>query len=159
MDRFEIFISDDYGISCTNSNMIDLNIYIKINGIAFPSENWTDLAISVLGMWSESIIHSEKQATANLSFYFMEGLYWLELQKEDTYLIGNAFSNGEKVDSISPFHFRYADVCQELLRAWDRVDRFVFDERSGLEQSVMDAASNTINHYRNRFQLILNNEE
>lgn len=79
MDKFAIVSNKDtYSM---NEYSIDGDLFITINGFAFPSVGWNDLVISVLHMWIASatkIIVSKRMYKRR--FYFMDGQYFYDIK-------------------------------------------------------------------------------
>ena len=59
-------------------------IYVDINGMTFPDNQWYDLPVSVLDMWCWNLIENSKFLTAEFSLCFMDGPYFIKCLKDDS---------------------------------------------------------------------------
>ena len=59
------------------------DIWIEVNGLPFPGENWSDFAVIILGWWLEyaRLLHLKQENSC--IFSFMDGPYEFEIELSD----------------------------------------------------------------------------
>ena len=76
----QIVLSDAFDIEDPFQGHRDLNcpLYIRMNGTAFPYEEWDEMAVTVIYWW----IGQAAQGLEKFNLRFMEGPYWIECSRK-----------------------------------------------------------------------------
>jgi hypothetical protein len=57
------------------------NIWLVINGHAFPAPQWNDFIVVILGWWAESLLRLLRNSSTKETVNFMDGPYAVEVSK------------------------------------------------------------------------------
>jgi len=80
-----IVLSDNFDIEPPFQGYRILNcpLYVTMNGMSFPYDNWDEMAVTVLSWWISQAMQSQRRRRAQTEFSlcFMEGPYCLECEK------------------------------------------------------------------------------
>ena len=79
MNTLKIIVSDtDVFVS---ESVLDTVVYVQIGDTVFPDNQWSDMTLSILSMWTENLIRHKGQKSSYI-LYFMDGPYYLEVNQE-----------------------------------------------------------------------------
>ena len=84
---FDIILTDRLFEVFPVSRTIDTGFYVTCDGVAFPDEEWTDDALSIISMWIEDVVRHKGYKKCSYVLYFMDGPYWIEVQQVGEELI------------------------------------------------------------------------
>lgn len=80
MNTMQLHINSlEFDDAITDIESIWGKIYIEIDGVYFPDEDWFDVVSSVLDMWMNSIIEFIVEKKEQCTLYFMDGPYEIQL--------------------------------------------------------------------------------
>ncbi|MBV6447994.1 hypothetical protein [Nitrosomonas sp.] len=65
---------------CTEAGLILCGLSLHVNGLNFPSPEWVDFPIVVLGWWTEAVIPLLRGSAEPVQARFMEGPYVIEFR-------------------------------------------------------------------------------
>lgn len=82
MKKFEIRLETDSIIKQTNR--ITGIIYFDFEGILFPEKDWNDFIIVLINNWMQSSYNILNGITDLEEFYFMDGPFFIRIQKINT---------------------------------------------------------------------------
>lgn len=133
-------------IICNYEGHKNCNFYVILDNTAFPSNDWDDFGLSIVGMWmseiyNKVIVSSQKNNQA-FELYFMDGPYYLKCRKRGDIVEIAAIDdhNGATVLSES---CRYIDILDELIRVAVSISKIGYydsdhfaDEFSGLATGI-----------------------
>lgn len=147
MERLELCLSNTPPIETyAGSDWVDMNLYVLLDGAAFPDAQWTDNAPSILGMWSEALLRAPE--TGALELPFMDGSYCLKLQKDGDQLTVSAWNLDARAEGIPAVSCTLGEVCRTLLHAWNRLQSLVCTKGSPVRLALQESVANTASHYR-----------
>jgi hypothetical protein len=92
---FDIVLTDRLFEVFPISRIVDTEFYVVCDGLAFPGEEWTDSALSIISSWIEEVVRHKGCKKSTYLLYFMDGSYWIEVQQEGEELILRGIDDGK----------------------------------------------------------------
>ena len=133
-------------IICNYEGHRNCNFYVILNNIAFPSNDWDDCGLSIVGMWmseiyNKVIVSSQKNNQA-FELYFMDGPYYLKCRKCGDIVEISAIDDHNGATVLIE-NCRYIDILDELIRVAGSISKIGYydsdhfaDEFSGLATGI-----------------------
>jgi hypothetical protein len=69
-------------LDLTNSGLITGRIFFDMGGVIFPSEDWDDFIVVLLGWWISSILQLVEGHVDETELRFMDGPYVVQAERE-----------------------------------------------------------------------------
>lgn len=73
-------VIDTRSLRRTSLGTISGIVYAQLNGVSFPETNWTDLIVSVLVEWLDTISKLSRGASWKERFHFLDGPFAIDLR-------------------------------------------------------------------------------
>lgn len=133
-------------IICNYEGHKNCNFYVILSNIAFPSNDWDDFGLSIVGMWmseiyNKVIVSSQKNKQA-FELYFMDGPYYLKCRKCGDIVEISAIDDHNGATVLIE-NCRYIDILDELIRVAGSISKIGYydsdhfaDEFSGLATGI-----------------------
>lgn len=98
--------------------------FIKSKEICFPWQDWTDFAVAILDYWISQVIKYDSSDRASFTVFFMEGPYYLLVEKNGE----NALIYGKK-EGEEDFQNNFVEIVE-----WETLKRMLFSTVDSLNQ-------------------------
>ena len=99
-----IVVENDIFVSELSDDLVNTIFYIDYNGKYFPSNQWTDFANRVLGMWAYTLLECKDSADIKFVLYFMDGPFRMDVVKDNKMQLTIDCINSRK-DEFTEFTF------------------------------------------------------
>ena len=111
-------------LDCTTLHMSKMgsatgNIWIDVNGTAFPEAEWSDFPITILGWWLQAYIEAQTPHQAAMTFVLMDGPFALKLCRadDDSWIVELSETGRRSERSNAAGSVNDGDVLRALLDA------------------------------------------
>lgn len=98
-------------------DLFTCTFYCLTDGGAFPDDQWTDFAATVLSWWANEIgcsVHPQKTA---FKLLFEDGPFWIDCSKEGEFVTLRFKTDRHIADVIPEQKICYLDFAREIARA------------------------------------------
>ena len=98
---FQIALADDF---CYNSDetLFTCTFYCLLGGAAFPDDQWTDFAATVLDWWAEELLRVSDRKQATFELLFEDGPFRLEGRRDGARVLLRGMTGRRKHDGAPP---------------------------------------------------------
>lgn len=125
---FEICFTDDFYYA---DGTADTVFYIRVNGVYFPDDQWTDFAVAVLQMWISDVLDNYRSDHAEFDLYFMDGPYSVHCIKQGPTVHMRCVEDKRTIITIAEGDVQITEMIRELADVSDRVIRAVKEHGFG----------------------------
>lgn len=142
MPTIKIYL-DEKNFELTSFGSLWSVFFIQIDDVSFPCEDWWDNSSSILEMWICSIYEYLAGSIKNVTLYFMDGDFSIQLSnKNESSVLAKFIGPDETV------YFSYTidiyDFCKELLYASDKITHYISMDGNKILPPKMISLSNLV---------------
>ncbi|KEQ16543.1 hypothetical protein [Endozoicomonas numazuensis] len=96
-------------------------ILFDLSGYQFPSKNWDDFVVTIMGWWLRAIIDLKTGASRKEELYFMDGPYLVTVEKRNTSMCSLFFMERDIAVLKTVDLYPLDDLADSLLSAAQQV--------------------------------------
>ena len=98
---FQIALADDLCYD-RDETLFTCTFYCLLGGSAFPDDQWTDFAATVLDWWAEELLRVSSRRQATFELRFEDGPFLLEGRKDGARVLLRGMTGRRKHDGAPP---------------------------------------------------------
>lgn len=97
-------------------------IYIEVEGIIFPFENWTDIVSGMLDMWLWNLLNLLKaDMHGDYELHFMDGPYFIKISGDGSKIVSVSYYTNDTIKDNLIFKVNIISIIDEVLNVVEKI--------------------------------------